>query len=193
MLNKKFFSELRENYLKKNKQRGKIIGLSNIVLHDSKRAIFALHRDDTAKASELLAGVEKALMDLDKDLGHERLSNEGSYKAALEEYVEAKTLYQVMSGKKVDKIEKLQIDTESFLGGVCDLTGELVRRAVNKASEGDFKAVKKLKDAVNEIMAELVEFDMTGYLRTKYDQAKTNLKKIEHISYEIKLRKNNYE
>ena len=37
-------------------------------------------------------------------------------------------------------------------------------------------------------MAELVEFDMTGYLRTKYDQAKRNLRKIEQIDYEIKIR-----
>jgi len=38
-------------------------------------------------------------------------------------------------------------------------------------------------------MSELVEFDMTGYLRTKYDQAKGNLRKIEQINYEINLRK----
>jgi hypothetical protein len=30
---------------------------------------------------------------------------------------------------------------------------------------------------------------MTGYLRTKYDQAKGNLRKIEQIDYEIKIRK----
>jgi len=37
-------------------------------------------------------------------------------------------------------------------------------------------------------MAELIEFDLAGYLRTKYDQAKTNLKKIEYIAYELKLK-----
>ena len=38
-------------------------------------------------------------------------------------------------------------------------------------------------------MTELVEFDMTGYLRTKYDQARASLRKIEQIDYEIKTRK----
>jgi hypothetical protein len=38
-------------------------------------------------------------------------------------------------------------------------------------------------------MAELVEFDMAGYLRTKYDQARGNTRKIEQINYEINLRK----
>jgi predicted translin family RNA/ssDNA-binding protein len=188
MVNKKFFQELKNDYLKRNKERSKIIGLSNIILHDSKRAIFALHRADVKRAGELLLSVEQILSELEENMGCERISHEGAYKAAVEEYVEAKMFYQVMAGKKVDKIDKFKLETESILGGICDLTGELVRRAVNLAGEGKFKEVKKMKDAVNEIMAELVEFDMTGYLRTKYDQAKTNLKKIEHISYEIKLR-----
>ena len=72
--------------------------------------------------------------------------------------------------------------------GICDLTGELVRRAVNQVVQGNTGEAEKIKQAINEIMAELVEFDMTGYLRTKYDQAKRNLKKIEHIIYELKIR-----
>jgi len=75
------------------------------------------------------------------------------------------------------------------LGGICDLTGELVRRAINQAAEGNLQEVDKIKQIINEIMSELVEFDMTGYLRTKYDQAKTNLRKKEQINYEINIRK----
>jgi predicted translin family RNA/ssDNA-binding protein len=78
---------------------------------------------------------------------------------------------------------------ESYLGGLCDLTGELVRRAVNRAAAGYAEEVSGIKAIIDDIMAELVAFDMTGYLRTKYDQAKGNLRKIEQISYEIKIRK----
>ena len=52
-----------------------------------------------------------------------------------------------------------------------------------------FNEVGKYKLIANDIMAELVEFDMTGYLRTKYDQAKGHLRKIEQVAYEVKLRK----
>ncbi len=189
MINKKFIQNLKKKYDKRTEERRQIIGASNIILHDSKRVIFSLHRTDVKKASELLDGAERALADLEKKFGHSRLSEEGAYKAAAEEYVEAKMFYRVMTGKKVDKISKTKMDIDSLLGGICDLTGELVRRAVNQASAGNLEEVEKIKKAINEIMAELAEFDITGYLRTKFDQAKTNLRKIEQIDYEIKLRK----
>jgi Translin family. len=69
------------------------------------------------------------------------------------------------------------------------LTGEMVRLATNEAAAGNTGRVEELKGQVNEIMESLVEFDFTGYLRTKYDQAKGSLKKIEQINYEVKIRK----
>ena len=121
--------------------------------------------------------------------GYARLAQEGSYKAGVEEYVEAKMLNKLVSGEKVDAIKGITINAESYLGGICDLTGELVRQAVNRAAAGKLKEVARSQGAIEDIMAELVEFDMTGYLRTKYDQAKGNLRKIEQINYEINLRK----
>ena len=90
---------------------------------------------------------------------------------------------------KIDKIKEVQLDYESYLGGISDLIGELVRRAIKMATDGKFKEVKKIHQIADDIMAELVEFDMRSYLRTKYDQAKGHLRKIEQINYEINLRK----
>ena len=64
-----------------------------------------------------------------------------------------------------------------------------LRRGNRQLQKGKYGEVKKIKEIINDIMTELVEFDLTGYLRTKYDQAKSNLKKIEQIDYEIKIRK----
>lgn len=41
MLDKKFISSLKENYSEKNSQRRQIISASNIILNNSKKAIFA--------------------------------------------------------------------------------------------------------------------------------------------------------
>lgn len=190
MINKKFIQKLKKDYLKQNGERRQIISLANVVLHDSKRVIFALHREDVKKAEASLAEIEKVLLKLDKQFGYTRLNQEGSYKAGVEEYVEAKTLFLVLSGRKIDSFKNIKINYEGYLGGICDLTGELVRRAVNQASQGNYDEVKKIKNIISDIMAELVEFDMTGYLRTKYDQAKGNLRKIEQIDYDIRIRKN---
>ena len=187
--NKKFIEKLKKEHLENDNERKQIIALSNIILYDSKRIIFALHRGDMKKAIDKFNETEKILNKLEIKFGHKRLYKEGVYKAGVEEYVEAKMFYFVLTGKKIDKIKKIKLNFESYLGGICDLTGELVRKAINEASNENFKEVKKNKKIINDIMAELVEFDMVGYLRTKYDQAKNNLRKIEQINYEIKIRK----
>ncbi len=189
MINKKFIQKLKEEYNQTEKERRQIINLSDLILHSSKRIIFALHRGDLEKAKKELAEVEKTLRKLEKEFGQKRISKEGSYRAGAEEYVEAKMFYLVMAGEKVDKIKGIDLSIGSYLGGLCDLTGELVRQAINQAAAGNFEETDRMKKIINEIMAELVEFDMTGYLRTKYDQAKNNLRKIEQIEYEIKIRK----
>ena len=97
-------------------------------------------------------------------------------------------LFTALEGKAVTAFKETNLNYDSYLGGLCDLTGELVRRAVNQAAAGKTEEVEKMKKTISDVMAELVEFDMTGYLRTKYDQAKGNLRKIEQIDYEIKLR-----
>jgi predicted translin family RNA/ssDNA-binding protein len=189
MINKQFTKKLKQDYDQHESERRQIISQSNIVLHGSKRVIFSLLREDNKAGAESLKEIEKSLVGLEKKFGMARLLQEGSYKAANEEYVEAKLLSKVLTGEEISTIKEVNLDYESYLGGICDLTGEMVRRAINQAAKGKYKDVEKIKNEINDIMAELVEFDMTGYLRTKYDQAKGNLKKIEQINYEIKIRK----
>ena len=188
MINKKFIQKLHKEYQDSNSERRQIISLSNAILHDSKRVIFALHRGDVKTAGESLGEIEKVFKKLEEKFGWTRMYGEGSFKAGVEEYVEAKMFYLLMTGKKLEAIKGLKLTYESYLGGICDTTGELVRQAVNEAARGNFAAVPQIHNTLNEIMAELVEFDMTGYLRTKYDQARGNLRKIEQINYEVKLR-----
>lgn len=189
MINKKFIQNLKKDYDEQNSQRRQIISLSNIVLHDSKRVIFALHRNDIKKAADSLKAIEKILQELEKKFGQPRINEEGSYKAGVEEYAEAKIFFQIVTDKKIDKIKEVNLNFDSYLGGICDTTGELVRRAINQAAAGNLTEVEKIKDIINDIMAQLVEFDMTGYLRTKYDQAKGNLRKIEQINYETRTKR----
>jgi len=189
MLNKIFFKQLKEEFSKSEIERRKIISRSNSILHDAKRSIFSLHRQDTKKAEESIRDIENRLKEMKKEFGFDRLEKEGSYKAAVEEYVEAKMFSLVLLNKKIDKITGLKLRYDSYLGGICDLTGELVRLAVNQASRGELDEVIKTKNMISDIMTELVEMDISGYLRTKYDQARGNLRKIEQIVYDINVRR----
>lgn len=189
MINKKFIKQLKSEFDAHAGECRQIISLANAVLHDAKKAIFSLHRDDLTGAEKTLEEVEAILKNLENKFSFNRLMEEGSYKAAVEEYVEAKMFWLIMTGKKIDEIKEVRLDYESYLGGLCDLVGELVRWAIKMATEKKYKEVKKIHKIADDIMAELVEFDMRSYLRTKYDQAKGHLRKIEQINYEINLRK----
>jgi len=188
MINKNFVDQLKEDYRAKEGERRQIISLSNNILFHSKKAIFALHRHDLKVAEEKLEEMENELLNLEKTFSIKRIEEEGAYRAAIEEYTEAKLLSFAIKGEEIDKIKKLNLSTDAYLGGICDLLGELVRVATNDAAAGNFERVAEIKELAENIMDQLIDFDMTGYLRTKYDQARGHLRKLEQMAYEIKLR-----
>ncbi len=188
MINDKFLKKLKNDYQANESQRRQIISASNNILFEAKKTIFALHRQDLKSAERKINEMEKSLKDLEDRFGSERLHREGAYKAAVEEYLEGKTFQIIIKNKKIDSTAGLNLDYEGYLGGICDLIGELVRYATNQAAAGQFSEVAKIKKTADDIMVQLVDFDLTGYLRTKYDQARGHLRKLEQMSYEIRLR-----
>ena len=189
MINAAFVSKLKNDYSKREQERRQIISRSNDVLFQAKKTIFALQREELKTAEEKLLSMEAILKKMEKDFSFNRLREEGAYHAAAEEYVEAKTLAAVIAGKKITPIKGLNLGYDSYLGGFCDLIGEMVRFATNRAAKGKYESVAEMKDKGEEIMNSLLDFDLTGYLRTKYDQARGHLRKLEQMAYEIRLRK----
>lgn len=190
MFNKNFFKKLKKEHNSFALSRREVVRLANDGLAKSKQAIFAIHRGNHQGAESLLGEAENIFKYLDKKFKKNKaIKQEGSLKAAHEEFLEAKFFGKTSRGEKLDFIKSFEISLESYLGSLCDLTGELVRSAINKATVGQAKEVEKIKKIIGDILEELVQFDLTGYLRTKYDQAKHNLKKIEEIYYDIKIRK----
>lgn len=188
MINDKFLKKLKDDYRANESERRQIISASNNILFEAKKNIFALQRSDFKAAETKMSDMEKALKNLEERFGAERLHKEGAYKAAAEEYLEGKTLYLAIKNKPIEAVKGISLDYESYLGGVCDMIGELVRYATNRAAAGKFSEVAKIKKLAEDIMGQLIDFDMTGYLRTKYDQARGHLRKLEQMAYEIKLR-----
>ncbi|MBI4458303.1 hypothetical protein HY633_05050 [Candidatus Uhrbacteria bacterium] len=190
MLDQDFFASLKERYAAHERGRREVIGLSAAAQSASKRAIFALHRDDAAGAAKLLAEAAEALAKVRALFdGRSELAEEGSYRAALEEYVEAKLYAGFLENGRVGAIEGEEIDYEIYLGGLSDLTGELVRRQVLVATAGKLDEVRRVKGIVEEIVGRLMEMDLTGYLRNKFDQAKNSLRRAEDVLYEVTIRR----
>ena len=96
MIDKKFLETLRADYLANEKERRQIINASNNLLFEAKKIIFLLQRQDFKEAEKKFAELESLFKNLAKKFGLERLKKEGTYKAAAEEYLEAKTLFLVI-------------------------------------------------------------------------------------------------
>ncbi len=188
-LDKKYFNQVRQELLDYSAKRRGIIKDAGDAQFLAKKAIFAMQRDDTSEAKNYLSQAEKILLDLnkknEKDLG---IFEEGSYKAALEEFVEASIFNQYLQKKTIGKLPKITVDSDIFIGGLCDVPGELLRYAIKSATEKKFEEVKKCRLAADEIITELVDMNLTGYNRQKFDQAKQALHKLEQVLYEVSIR-----
>jgi len=188
-MNKNYFAKIKNDFQTWETKRRSVVGNSNEALGHSKRAIFAFHRGDNREGYNNLKKAEKIFSYLEKmSKGQPRLRYEGSWRAALEEYAEAKLFGEYLKKKKVSELRNRQIDTEIYLGALCDFTGELVRYAVKQATDKNFNEVKLARKTIEEVVHNLIQLNLTGYLRTKYDQAKNNLRKIEQVMYELSIR-----
>jgi predicted translin family RNA/ssDNA-binding protein len=189
MLNKKYLNSVRTDLLTYAEKRRDVIKNAGDAQHRAKRAIFALQRDavkdaatSLSEAQELLSGVYK------KYKSDSRLLDEGSYRAALEEFVEAFLFQQFLSEKEMGEVKGLPIDSEIFIAGLCDVPGELLRYAIKSATARDFKKAMRCHEAAEAIIGELVDMNLTGYQRQKFDQAKQALHKLQEVVYETSLR-----
>jgi len=184
------FEKMAKQYASAAEARRQVIAKSNDALNRSKRAIFAFHRDDVAggktllaQASEILSSCEKLTSDfLDQE-------QEGAFHAALEEYAEAQLFGGYLESGMLEKADAHASRPVVYLGALSDATGEIVRHALREATKGNRDAVEQAYATVEMVISFLYTMDLTGYLRTKFDQAKKNLRQLEQMRYELSLRK----
>ncbi|MDP2693217.1 MAG: hypothetical protein Q8O88_06320 [bacterium] len=190
MINKTFMNKLRKGLHSYQLKRREMIRESGDALHYAKRAIFAIHRDNLLEAEAKIRDCNIIFKKLHTKFNHDKkILNEGSYKAAVEEYVEATLFHQFISSGKIGDIKSFAIEPDVYLAGLCDVPGELYRYAIKAATERNDEMVKRCSKMAGDIIGELIEFNLTSYLRTKFDQAKQANQKLERVVYEVSLRK----
>jgi predicted translin family RNA/ssDNA-binding protein len=188
-LNKGHLGKIKKNLHAYHKRRGDVIGKANEALHHAKRAIFALHRDNEKEAAEKIKLVESIFKALNTKYKKDPdIKKEGAYKAGLEEYIEAKLFFEFVTTGKIGEIKDLPMDGDIYLAGLCDVPGELYRYAIKAATNKDVETAKKCAKMGGDIVGELIEFNLTSYLRTKFDQAKGAVNRLENVVYELSLR-----
>jgi predicted translin family RNA/ssDNA-binding protein len=184
----KGFKEIREKLTNYDSKREELIKKSRELLKSSKQVIYSIHRENSKEATSNLKKSEKIKKELDKIASFDRkLFFEGAYSDACQEYVEAVAYYDFINSKRLPSIKSLDVSYEDYLMGICDLTGEVTRKAVSLATKRKVKEVEKIKNFVEDIYGEFLKFDFrNGNLRRKYDSIKWNLKKLEEIMYDLR-------
>lgn len=183
-----FFGALTKRLEKKAVAREALLRAMRDVRQSSKRAVFAFHRGDAQEAESLLESARLVLVGSRKTLGaFPEFATAGLYREGLEEYIEARLFQGFLVNRSLLPPED-GWDDETYLSGWSDATGEVVRWALARATEHNDAAVEEAMGFVRQAVESFLMLDLSGYVRTKADQAKKNLRTIEEMRYELSLR-----
>jgi predicted translin family RNA/ssDNA-binding protein len=182
--------ELREKLIKKCRDGQKA----------AKQAIFALHRGDRERAESLLGECEGCIRALIPTIEEEPPLRSGSFANMLEEYVEAKLFliwleppspeHEGAAGKILSPVD-FQVTTllpDEYLGGLCDLTGEIGRYAVQRGTQRDVDGVRLCLHSNQRILSAIQSLTVfPAGIGKKMDQLRRSVEKLERILYELSL------
>ncbi|MBW2987522.1 hypothetical protein KY336_03130 [Candidatus Woesearchaeota archaeon] len=190
MINRDNFKKLNKEIKTYTEKREQLIKQSRDIIGLSKNIIYCVHRNDMKKAEQYIKDIKKQIKQMQNNVEKNPKLAIGSYKVAVQEYVEAICYYSVMKENKLPTNEELDVDGELYLLGICDLTGELARNAYNSAIKGETEKVEEIKKFTEELYNELMLFSFrSGELRKKFDQIKYDLKRMEQLVFDLKLKK----
>ncbi len=146
-----------------------------------------MHREDQADGDKLLKeGLKLVSLGQKQSVTVPVIAQDGAWRASREEFLEARLLASYLQETSIAFLN--QEDPEIVIGALSDLVGELVRQAVMEAVKGNKEAVEKMLSVGQQVVATLLEMDLTGSPRSKVDQAKSHLRRLEDIRYDLAMR-----
>ncbi|MBI3035065.1 hypothetical protein HYY71_01975 [Candidatus Woesearchaeota archaeon] len=189
MLNKSEFNQIRQEMHRLDAKREEIIQLSREIISLSKQIIYAAQRDDLKTASPVIKTIKEKSTKLKKI---NIITDTNINSVAFQEYVEAIAFYEFVKNKRIPTRASLGVSAEDYLSGLCDLTGELVRKAIYDVIHKKFDEAARIKELVHGIYGEFLKLHLrNGGLRKKSDSIKWNLKKLEEVMYDIEMKGGN--
>lgn len=182
MINTKEFARLRKALDDSSAIYEDVLKQARQIIKLSKKIIYSVHRKDDAAAD--VVEISAKIKVLRKSIRPEFLSQ---LKIAEQEYVEAVCLYEFVKSGNIPDAKELGVTDTHYLLGLCDLSGEMTRLAINAAIDGDSKTALNVRGFVENIYGELMQFDFAnGELRKKFDGIKYDLKRLEEVALQIK-------
>lgn len=184
LIDQEEFEKIKSELVLFEERREKAIATSRDIITLSKQIIYAVHRGDIKRAEHLLPEIKAKVASLPDGKTDTDMPD-----VARQEYVEAATYLTFVREGRLCTRKDLEVEWPAYLAGLCDLTGELVRKAVKDVIEKRYESAKRIHRLVDEMYGAFLQFDLRGgELRKKSDSIKWNLKKLEDVMYDIEIR-----
>ncbi|KAH8549594.1 Translin [Umbelopsis sp. PMI_123] len=208
----KLFEIVRESLDAHHDKRERLIKLVRDITAQSKKLIFLLHRtaqdaqnmkfdEPLAKRSEVLTLLRKVSNEVNGSDYYRYLK---SVSPGIEEYIEAAAFFEYLEHSKLLTMQVLRdqllsaglgesfiITDEDYLNGIGDLTGELMRYAINSIGAGHHDTAISVCHFMQEIYKEFEVISATSprVAATKLETMKASLSKVEQACYSYRIRR----
>ena len=145
----------------KDAAREKTLRLCREITRHSSHAIRAVHRQEKAKAEQILNSARLAIEELNKSTqdGHSEMLHAGFVHDAQKEYAEASITLALLSSESLPEPETLEISYPAYLNGLGEAVGELRRYILDSLRRNDFSRCEDLLAAMDDIYSMLVTMD----------------------------------
>lgn len=181
MINIEEFQQIRKEIESFEESRESVISEARDIIHLSKQIIHACQRKKQDEAKLLIQEIKFRVSNMPKDNFDTGIGN-----VAIQEFVEAVSFYEFIYNNKLVTKQELNVDNANYLLGLCDLTGELVRHAVDHAVNKNFEESLRIKEFVTDLYGEFLKIKLrNGEMRKKADAIRWNLKKLEDLAFTI--------
>ncbi|XP_073129123.1 uncharacterized protein [Henckelia pumila] len=87
------------------------------------------------------------------------------------------------------KLLEFGLDIEDYLIGICFMSNELPRYVVNQVTAGDYDSPRRVLKFLTDLHASFRMLNFRNdFLRKKFDGMKYDLKRVEEVYYDVKIR-----
>lgn len=188
----------------RNDRHERLVKLSRDVTIHSKRAIFCLLRrqeETVIEAERKIEEIQALLCKISEELyGEDPYRHMRAISPGLEEFVEAISLLHFLKNKKIITYEETLttyfngksnslLTLVDYMNGIADLTGELMRLAINSVGSGDFDIIEEICIVLRQTYLEFSMFTHTPRdMSRKIKTMKQSLSKVENACYNLRVR-----
>ncbi|KAH7677320.1 Translin family protein [Dioscorea alata] len=207
------FAKYAEYLNELNDKRERIVKASRDVTINSKKVIFQVHRISRGNKEEVLATAENDLANVTKQYmsklvkelqGTDFWKLRRAYTFGVQEYVEAATLCNFCKTGTLLNLSEINASLlplsdpsmEPLQINIADLTGELMRLAIGRISDGEVEYAKKICSFVRDIYRELTLLvpimEDNADMKKKMETMLQSVVKIENACYSVHVRGSEY-